>query len=225
MSANPGSIGGYSWQESGRLLPRVNTAMHGTSIPCRFNGRFAFPCWVLDYSCSHCGLVRVGTARSPWLERPPGVAHLYPPHTTYWQDQRSCTRMIESAFVIFEGGYEAGLAEVIPEGRCFARIRDTQGLLLPQLKAAASAGVEHGAAGFWAAQAALCTVIHLLRRVVPETAGTDLAIGPDPVGSSSSFVTEVDAILSGHVGGQISLAKVARVMCISPSTLSHKYAA
>ena len=221
-------ICGYAWQgqESAPVVPRVITAMWGSSIAGSLKGRISHSSWALDYSCSHCGRVRVGTAQAPWLERPRAVAHLYPPHTIYWQDDDHGTSS-ESAYITFDGGHAAGLMNIIPEAHCFARIRDAHGLLLAPLKAAATAGTEMGAYGFWTAQAALCEVIQLLHRATPLPGQAELEVTATthPPTPASPFVQAVDALLADHVGHRLTLSEIARILHVSPSTLSHKYAA
>ena len=187
------------------------------------SGRIRQPFWVLDYSCRHCGLTRVGTPKSPWRERLPSVAHLYPPGTAYWEDARSSAGIMEGAWVVFAGGDEAGLRECIPKKEAYARITDPNGLILAKLHAAAVVGTEKGAAGFWEAQAILCSLLQLLRQLAPAAEGENLTTSP--VTSPDSFVKKVGAFLSGRVGGSVSLAEIAKAVHVSPSTLSHRYAA
>ncbi len=215
---------GFTWQASSALVPRLVTAMTYTNPASGLSGRITHPFWVLDYSRNHCGRVRVGSSHSSWRERSPAIAHLYPPGTAYWEDRRSVTGMMEGAYVVFAGGDEAGLRGCIPKGQFHARIADRNGLILDHLHAAASAGAE-GAAGFWEAQTALCALIGILRRTVPGAQGVDLAIGSAVAGSPSEFVRTVNAFLAGRVGGRVSLAEIAEGVRVSPSTLSHRYAA
>jgi len=152
------------------------------------------------------------------------IAHLYPPGTAYWEDKRNITTM-EGAYIVFSGGDEAGLRDCIPKGQPYARIFDPNGLILSQLHTAALAGAEKGVAGFWEAQAALCMLIQILRRTVPGKKGADLSIGPIPASPSSLFVKTVDTFLASRVGSRVSLAEIAKTIRVSPSTLSHRYAA
>ena len=198
-------------------------AMYYARTSAGLSGRIRPPFWVLDYSCRHCGLTRVGTPKSPWRERLPSVAHLYPPGTAYWEDTRSVAGMMEGAWVVFAGGDEAGLRECIPKNQSYARINDPNGLILAKLHAAAVVGSEKGAAGFWEAQGILCSLLQLLRQLAPAVEGEDLTTAPVP--TPGSFVKTVDAFLSGRVGGSVSLAEIAKAVHVSPSTLSHRYAA
>jgi AraC-like DNA-binding protein len=131
--------------------------------------------------------------------------------------------MMEGAWVVFAGGDEAGLRECIPQNQAYARINDPNRLILSKLHAAAVVGTEKGAAGFWEAQAILCSLLHLLRQLAPAVAGGDLTTASVP--APDSFVKTVDAFLSGRVGSSVSLAEIAKAVHVSPSTLSHRYAA
>ena len=102
----------------------------------QLSGRISHPFWVLDYSRSHCGRVRVGTPMSPWHDRPASVAHLYPPATAYWEDTRTVKDMMEAAYVVFACGDEAGLRDCIPKDHPHARMMDTDGSILAHIHAA-----------------------------------------------------------------------------------------
>lgn len=214
---------GFTWQEPPVILPRLMAAMYYARTSVGLSGRICQPFWVLDYSCRHCGLTRVGTPKSPWCQRLPSVAHLYPPGTAYWEDTRSVAGLSEGAWVVFAGGDEAGLKECIPKNHAYARITDPNGLILAKLQAAAVVGTEKGASGFWEAQAILCSLLQLLRQLAPAEEGADLTTAP--VTSPDSFVKTVDAFLSARIGGSVSLAEIAKALHVSPSTLSHRYAA
>ena len=220
---NQAKFVGFAWQESSAILPRIITAMYYSTPAGGLSGRISHPFWVLDYSRSHCGRVRVGATNKPWCERLPSIAHLYPPGTAYWEDRRSLSNM-EAAYVVFSGGDEAGLRDCIPKRQLYARISDTHGLILGQLHAAAVAGSEKGTAGFWEAQTTLCALIQILRRFLPGEDGAHATIGADRVTTSASFVKQVDAFLASRVGGRISLVEIAEAVRVSPSTLSHRYA-
>lgn len=224
MTQHPQWIG-FTWQEPTAILPRIVSALYYTNRNSGVGNRINFPFWILDYSRNYAGLTRVGSAKSPWLKRPPATAHLYPPGTAYWEDARSVPNMIAGAYVIFAGGTEAGLLDCIPKGQSYARISDPKGVILNQLHAAAIAGAEKGAAGFWEAQTALCTLIQLLHQVIPLKNGTDQTIGPVTTSTATPFVKEVDAFLASRVGGNVSLAEISEALHVSQSTLSHRYTA
>ena len=224
MSLQPQWIGA-TWQESATILPRLVTAVSYTKPATGLSGRITHPFWVIDYSRSHCGSTRVGSTKSPWIKRPPGIAHLYPPDTPYWEDHRNATGIIEGAYIVFAGGDEAELHHCIPEKQQFARITDLNGMILRQLHAAAAAGREKGAAGFWKAQAALCDLIRILHQTIPAKKGAPLTIGPAPMRSNSPFVKATDSFLASRVGSRVTLNEIAGFLRVSPSTLSHRYTA
>lgn len=204
-------------------MPRMTTALYYSSSAQGMSGRISRPCWALDYSRNHCGWTRVGSTQSPWQERLPGIAHLYPPDTAYWEDMRQ-VNVMEAAYIVFHGGDEAGLRRCIPKNQSYARISDPNGLLLEQIHLAAIAGAEKGAHGFWEAQKALCTMIQILHRLVPDNSAPDtLIIGPATTPTASSFTKAVDSFLASRVGGRVSLQELAKAMRVSPSTLSHRY--
>jgi len=212
---------GFTWQESPAILPQLMTAMYFNTSAQGMSGRITRPFWALDYARNHCGRTRVGSSQSPWRERLPGIAHLYPPNTAYWEDTRNVSVM-EASYIVFNGGDEAGLRRCIPKKQPYARISDPNGLILEQLHLAAIAGAEKGENGFWEAQKALCAIIQILHQLVPESDDA-LTIGPTTTTTVSPFVKAVDTFLANRVGGRVSLKELAKAMSVSPSTLSHRY--
>jgi AraC-like DNA-binding protein len=212
---------GFTWHASPALVPRLVTAAFYTALHAQPAGRYVHPFWILDYSRNHCGRVRVGSPKAPWLERPPGIAHLYPPGTPFWEDTPN---VVEGANVMFVGGEEVGLRACLPQGQSYGRIHDPDRRLLSQIQIIATIGAENGGNGFCDAQAALYGLIQLLHRLVPDSSGTSLVFGattPEP----SELVKAVNAFLASRVGGHVSLPEIAKAVRVSPSTLSHRYAA
>lgn len=220
---NPNQFLGFTWQEPSAIRPRIVMAMYYSKHSDRAIIRVQHPFWILDCSRTPCGRVRVGSPRAPWRERPSAIAHLYPPNTPFWEDTRDIVSMA-GAHMIFSGGDEAGLQACIPKGQAYARISDPHGLILGHLHAAAIAGAEKGAAGFWEAQTALCALIPILRRIAPQGNGADAIIGPASTTNATPFVKEVNAFLATRMGGRVSLAEMAKAVGVSPSSLSHRYA-
>ena len=215
---------GYTWQVVAGVLPHLVSVMYYQKPAGGLSGRISHPFWVLDYSRSPCGRVRVGAASAPWRERLPGIAHLYPPGTAYWEDRRRIATM-EGAYAVFLGGELAGLRKCVVRGQRYARIADPDGVILEHLHAAARAGGERGDAGFWEAQAALCSLLQVLQRVEPQGRGADAAMVPNAGPAVSVFVKEVNSHLAGRLNGRATLAAIAASMNVSPSTLAHRYAA
>lgn len=217
---------GFTWQAPATVLPRVVSAMHYSKPGGRLSRRHRHDFWVLDYARTACGRTRVGSPGTKWQERPAGTAHLYPPGASYWEDLRRVPT-VEAAFVVFAGGDEAGLRDCIPPGQSFARVLDTNREVLTLLRTAALAGARRGAEGFWEAQTALAALIELLHRGKAVGAGSaDVLLTPvAETGAGTRLVRAVDAFLARRVGGRTTLAEIAAAVRVSPSTLSHRYAA
>lgn len=217
---------GYSWTASpAAVVPRVLSASYCRQPARGPTRRMVREFWVLDYARSDCGLVRVGSARSRWWGRTRRTAHLYPPRTPYWEDSSHHGGPTQEAWVIFDGGDEAGLRALIAEDEPFAHISDPAGRLDAPMYEIARAGQDLGEAGFWRAQASLAAVFDLVRGVVPQDDGPDLLPAADPPsGSPTPLVRAVQDYFRARLGGPIRLADVARHLSMSPSALSHRYA-
>lgn len=217
---------GYSWADPpAGVVPRVLSASYCRQPARGPTRRMVHEFWVLDYARSDCGLVRVGSARSPWRRRVRRTAHLYPPRTPYWEDSSRLRGPTHEAWVIFDGGDQAGLRKLIADGEAFACISDPARRLDAPMYEIARAGQDLGEAGFWRAQGALATVFDLLRGIVPREGGSDLLPAADPpAGSPTPLVRAVQDYFRARLDGPIRLTDVARHLSMSPSALSHRYA-
>jgi AraC-like DNA-binding protein len=183
------------------------------------------PFWALDYEMNGGWRYRVGTARAPWRERVAGEAHLYAPGTAYWEENTGVSLPAESAYVCFHAAADGPLADLVRAHGGFVRFQDSEGKIAGLLHAAALAGDEAGAAGFWRAQAVLCTLIDALLTAEPVDAGL-YRIGPAPDPAwTRGFVPEVTAYLRRHLDRTVSLREIAVRVGVSVSTLSHRYRA
>jgi AraC-like DNA-binding protein len=218
---------GYSW-----MTPHAGVAPHLVSAQyCErpaggLTGRIIRALWVLDYARSDCGLARVGSPRSRWWPRTARIAHLYPPDTPYWEDTTTVRGLAREGWAIFAGGDEAGLRRLLEPGQRFARIADPAGQLDACLHDMALAGQTLGEAGFWRAQSALAAAFDLLGRAVRQADGT-LLLPPTglPVDDDQNLVGATHRYFQAHLGEKITLATTAWHLRMSPSALSHRYAA
>jgi AraC-like DNA-binding protein len=212
---------GYTWPMVPGVAPDLLSAYAYIRQEPRMARLNVHPVWVLDYSLTACGRVRIGSVRSPWRERPARLAHLYAPQTPYWEEMRAVPVQCESAYILFTGGETAGLATVLTNGA--ARLADPSGYLGDRLCQAAQIGGAQGLAGFWPAQALLCTIIDLVRRSTVSADGTRLVAGPTET-AVSDFTATVQQYLRAHATERVTLADAAHHAHVSVSTLSHRYA-
>lgn len=219
---------GYSWTAApSGLTPRVVSAVWVSRPPWETLRRIVHDFWVLDYSRSHCGRVRVGSPRSPWLPRGPRLAHLYPPGTPYWEDPRGVRGPVSEAWVLFTGGDQAGLGRLIVGRQRFARIVDPAGRIEGCLHEMAEAGQSLGENGFWPAQAAMAQLIGLLLGQ-SQRQRDDTLLLPDEAQHTApgrGLVESVNEHFRAHLAEKVTLASTARHLGMSESALSHRYAA
>jgi AraC-like DNA-binding protein len=188
-------------------------------------GRSLHKFWVLDYARSPCGRVRVGSLRADWRVREPRTAHLYSPGTPYWEDTTGVRGPIREAWVIFDGGDEAGLRRLLDRGRRWTPLADPAGLLDEPLRDMAFEGQAAGEAAFWQGQAALATIIEMLGRATRQRDGTLLVAAPvdPPHDPAKDMVRQADGYFQAHLADKVTLADVAGHLGVSSSALSHRY--
>ncbi len=214
---------GHTWEFGSGVCPALLTAVEGERRHGGLTGRLMQSQWVLDYSISASGLCRVGGRARPWLERGAGVAHLYPPHTPYWEDTRSVDSRIHSAYVILAGGEACGLDSLVDRKHRFGRFLDPEGLLEGLLRKIAWTGSTYGKEGYWHAQSLLLEIIHLLHHAVPVEAGIRRVADVKPPAGKGPFSEEVRRYLEMHLAEAVTLKAVAQATGVSLSTLSHRY--
>jgi AraC-like DNA-binding protein len=210
---------GFVWSQKAAILPCVMTASYYTRRGWRSGTRYLPPNWVLDYSRTNCGRVRVGSPRAPWLPRGPRVAHLYSPGIPYWENTTDA-KWVRGAFVIFAGGVETGL-DALTGAQGYARIRDPGGRLEPEFQAMAAAGHEMGELGFWRAQSALCTQIHIMLQARHRSG--DLWELPSTVSATPDFVQQAQLFMRENISKRIGVADIAAGLHMSPSSFAHRY--
>jgi AraC-like DNA-binding protein len=219
---------GYQWSNPQAVQPALLNAMYCSVGPRTARGRLVHRAWVLDYTYEPAGLYRAGEQPGPWSPRPARTAHLYAPGTPYQEDGRRARRH-HAAALVFTGGEAAGLEGLLCPQRRYVRFEDPHGQLGKLVSGAARTGNRLGEGGFWAVQAEFCRVLELLlqsreleepglRRIAPPAAGTLPEEG---------LAARVDAYLRRHLAENaaepVTLARLAREMHISVSSLSHRY--
>jgi AraC-like DNA-binding protein len=219
-------MGGYTWKSRKRIRPCLLCACY-YSLEHPFPPgiqKYVNPLWVLDYSRITVGRTRVGSNRSPWLDRGPNIAHLYPPKTPYWEQTHAVREPRCGAYIVFAGGTEAGLRDLIPSHQSYARFLDPEGKIEPLLHQAALIGSARGEAGFDSAQAVLWEIFQWLRSSTYQARETYLITEPDrSAAPASGLQARVEAYFRTHLAEKITLAQLASALHISPSLLSHRY--
>lgn len=199
----------------------LNTAMLQDYIVAPHVNRCCVPGrWVFDYTITDLAHTLVRSEFSPWLSRPAGTGHLYPPGRIYEENFEKNTR-IHSTYIIFSGENPV-LRKLTENSDGFARISDPEqhfGTLLRKTALAAS----KGSLAYWDACSWFCRVLDLLGKLQP--AGTPdylYTLNPDQT-ETGSLGDRVKAYLEQHYRNILTVKEIARTLGVSESGLSHRY--
>jgi len=214
---------GYTWTKMQAVAPALVTAMRHQVILGRRSRMISHALWVLDYSDEPGEKIRVGSQKNPWRERAGRVAHLYPPGLPYWEDTLSLKKTVQCAYVLFTGGELAGLDDFTNDRRSCARFFDSEGRIERLLIEAANAGARLGENGYWLAQGAFCSLLHLMK--MAERRDEEYFVIPRDEPVSSEFVLAVKEYFRQHLADKVTVGAVARHMHMSVSAMAHRYRA
>ena len=154
------------------------------------------------------------------------TARLYAPGTPFWEDAASLRGHGSEVYAFFLGGEEAGLEQLIDPACGFGRLADPAGQLEAPLRRMALVGQLAGDRGFWPAQAALVTIFALLGAAIPQPDGHFVLRPPGQQDESSQGLSQlVNDFFQAHLVEAITMARVARHLGVSISSLAHRYAA
>ena len=177
--------------------------------------------WVLDYSITECAPVRTEKLAS-FLERPGGIAHLYPPGRRYYEAFREKGKY-SSAYLIF-AGENPELRRVTGNSAGFARILDPARTIQKLLVDAARAA-SRGSRGYRESFAFFCGVLDLLEHLPPpaDNAADYLYDFGTFCARRNSLRDQVREYLEQHFREHITVGRIAQKFGVSESTLSHRY--
>ena len=215
----------HTWNtlpESGFMISCA--AEHQTSSRM-LSTRIVNPYWAIDYCTTAGGLVRVGSTSAPWVQRKPGIAHLYAPGTSYWEDSRDSLDPRHAAYVCFWGGEIAGLDRFFTNNLRYAQIVDSNEGILLILQQMATVGIQFGHSGLWKAQSFLCRLVYLLDSCEQTNAQTWHIRADNTQVCADNLPFSVQSYLKEHLNEPITLQQIAEHLNVSKSTLSHRYSA
>ncbi|OGV67780.1 MAG: hypothetical protein A2498_09400 [Lentisphaerae bacterium RIFOXYC12_FULL_60_16] len=215
---------GYAWKRRDGVVPCLLAALDYDRVRSGISGRIRHPFWVVDYSRSHGGYTRVGRVGAPWLERGPLVAHLYPPGMSYWENTGGGSKFQDGAYLIFHGGEVTGLDRLIDTRAGYARIEDPEGMVGTMLRDVAVGGAREGDRGFWRAQGLFLMLVDRLLNA-KHREGPFYTLGPADAPVMDRLVSAVGRYCREHAAERVTLDSMAGALNVSPSTLSHRYAA
>lgn len=175
--------------------------------------------WVLDYSIGECGRCRSGG--SPWLDRGPGIAHLYPPGTFYDEDHTGHSGF-HSAYILFNGE-SPELTRMTATPFRFARIIDPAGVIRRMLGECAAVAAGRGNAGYFAAYRIFCELQELLFSLAEQTPSEGFIYRTPGDAAEKSFRLRVETELEHRYADKLTLAGLAAKLGVSVSALAHRY--
>ncbi|MGE4563731.1 MAG: helix-turn-helix transcriptional regulator [Victivallaceae bacterium] len=175
--------------------------------------------WVLDYSIGECGRCRSGG--SPWLDRGPGIAHLYPPGTFYDEDHTNHAGF-HSAYILFSGE-SPELTRMTATPYRFARIIDPAGVIRRMLGECAAVAAARGNAGYFAAYRVFCELQELLFALAEQTPRDGFIHRVPGDAAETPFRLRVEAELERRYAEKPTLAGLAAKLGVSVSALAHRY--
>ena len=188
-------------------------------IDCSYINRCRHPdLWVLDYSVTDCAPTR--TEFTPWLPRPGGIGHLYPPGRKYEEDLR-IPRRFHSAYLLFSGE-NPNLQKITENSGGFARIHDP-GRKLQKLLRDTAIAAAHGNRGFRESSGYFFSILDLLEHL-PSPASPDYLYHLETSSPSpDSLGKQVKEYLEQNFREPVTVKKIARTLGVSESSLSHRY--
>lgn len=216
---------GHSFEAGsfGFLSPFILTAVQAVYTREGASGNLLKKDWVLDYSHTDCGRCRVGSETEPWLPRGPGIIHLYPPSTNYWEDVGSVPQLWSSAYLIFFGGEAVGLNKLTSNVKGFARFLDhgsAVGTLLGEMAVISAA---QGDDALCAIMERFYKIAGILKSATPLPSGFEFETGPAQLAPRHGFVEKVRMLMAEKLNEPLRLPQLSRQLGVSQSTLSHKY--
>lgn len=213
---------GYRWKEGKEVVPAIISAFDVTSEYVQKINIGRCSAWVIDYTYTGHGRYRVKTPKMKLRDRRRNTAHVYAHDTAYWEDTRKVTGHFHNTWIIMNGGDQAGLKALIGKYD-FARFLDPTEQLGNFISAAAGIGQKYGEHGYWRAQALLCRIIHMLLNAEPGKGENYTIQHEDKLVHVSDFVREAELYMRNNLTRKVRLNKLADVMRMSVSALSHRF--
>ncbi len=216
---------GHIFDRRSQGLPRLLSVSDAMYRHPGLNIKIVRPFWIMDYTHTAGGRYKAGFRSRRWLDRPAGVAHLYPPGCPFWEDTRAIGCRVHSSAITFHDGEFAGLDRLTSNRRGFARFLDPKGMLGDEMMATARIGGGRGAAGFWQAHGIFYSILNLLLASEPVEEETRRIVGPGAPPAEAPLIVEVRQFLEHHLSEPVSLELIAGHLGMSTSSLSHRYKA
>lgn len=211
----------HTWNNPPHTLPALQlTGWYNRKMLIEPSSKKPRKSWVIDYSLNRHGLVRVGNGE--WQPRLPGIAHIYPPHTSYGEDTLDTRHRLKGGYAVFTGGEILGLPHYLRPGCRYIRIQDPGRRLAIPLQEIARAGHYYGDEGYWQGLSIFLRLIDLLRSLQFVEGETFLLPVAASTQSEEALPTRLRAFLLEHLAEKLTLQHLASALHTSPSTLSHQ---
>lgn len=214
---------GYFSSPEDNITPGVVSLANALHRKPYSSGEHRNPNWVLDYSLTPCGSVRVGSPDSPYKPRPGGIGHLYAPRTSYWEESPESALPSRSCYIVFRGGEALGFERFFTGEFRFARITDDS-RRLERIICPGVGKALHG--GYFQAQIVLYQVAGILQSLRPGDEPGQWVLPPEDSSgqtADSDWLREAKQYLQSNISRKVTLDSMAHAMNCSKSTLVHRY--
>lgn len=179
--------------------------------------------WILDYHFSNN--IRFRTTKSRWQPRIPGTWHLYPPKVPWFQDTRKTKLPLHAIWIRFHGGEKIGISRLVDNPLGIARFHDPGGWLMERVSALATLGDLQDEREYPQALMGMMEIIQKLLHSPCTNVGEYTLDVPGTSQPQEPLVAKVNEYMVAHLHEPVTLAKMAKELHTSISTLHRRYTA
>lgn len=210
------------------VMPEILSAIHYDFIPPKCVTYHYPNIWILNYPLVVNNTFAKAGRQTKWFPVRPRLSNLYPPHTEYWEDYRTCTdRMCHSNYIMFSPGRYAGpLLKLCGNSAGFCQFDDRENILGNRLHEIADLATG-GETRFLAVNGVLHLIFDLLLNFSVPSDKTDhlriISGNRSPVLKNMPLAEALTRIFNENPAAPFSIDYLAGRLHVSRSTLSHRY--
>lgn len=210
---------GHNWAAGDTLSPQIIESRYCVLPQVDLPKRSCYPYWVLDYDfISGCDYRLDG---DNWHKRPARRAHLYPPHTVYWEKPKPSTEYIVCSWILFSGKLEKILGRFVSNNG-HAVFEDNGGRIGELLKEAAEISQSMGQDAYWHVHSRLAEILAVFNEAA-HAIDELWQVNHDNSRHSHDFIVAVNNYLRAHLTETITVDMLAAEIGMGGSSLAHRY--